>query len=49
MQIADKMYQTNTVHTFYGTWNALALTYLSFPRYRTKICEVQVRLWNNKF
>ena len=52
MQIADKRYQTNTVHTFYGTWSTSALTYLSlnhFPRYRTKICEMQVRLWNNKF
>ena len=45
MQIYDKRYQTNTVRTFWVTWNTSALRYL----WGTKICGIQVKLWNKKF
>ena len=50
--IANKRYQTNTIRTFESTWSASALRYLGldhFGRYRTKICETQVKLWNKKY
>ena len=40
MWIPDKRYQTNTVHTLWGTWSASALSYLGldhFGRNCTKI------------
>ena len=46
MRIPYKRYQTNTVRTFLGTWNASALRYLGldhFGRYNTKIWEIQAR------
>lgn len=49
VRIPNKRYQINTVCTFLGTWSVWALRYLSFVRYRTKICGMQVKLWNQTF
>ena len=52
MRIPNKRYRTNIVCTFWVTQHTSALRYLGldhFDRFDTKICEIQVRLWNNKF
>ena len=52
MWIPDKRYQTSMVCNFWGTQSTSALRYLGldhFCWFGTKICEIQVRLWNKKF
>ena len=47
MRIPDKMYQTNTVRTIWGTWTASTLRYLGvnhIGKSRTKICGKQEKL-----
>ena len=49
IQIPDKRYRTNTFRTFWSTRSTSALRYLGldhFSRFGTKICKIQVRLWN---
>ena len=52
MRIPDKRYLTNTVFYFLRYWEYLSFEVLGldpFGKFGTKICEIQVRLWNKKF
>ena len=52
MRILNKRYITNTASTFWGTWDASALSYLGldhFGKCCTKICRIQVKLRSKKF
>ena len=52
MRILKKRYQTNTVHTFWGTRGAWALRYLGvdhFSKYHAKIYGKQEKLYGKKF